>query len=172
MISSGIHLLLIRNNHWTQIYCLAGICDLTTKCTTSRIVSIRNYDSDHLVRVYCNTLHEAHSKIMQLSPLVHKPKCIFCPITGLNFSTYNRRQDHDDVRNQETLNETVVKLNSEIVNFNIMHRNYTPWTNRTVHRRHRNSLTNNYDKLASNGCHLSPSIRQHWAHWAVLKNSY
>lgn len=164
----------IKNNSWSQIYCLAGICDLTFKHRPTRIVSIRDSNSSHLVRDYCNTLLEAHSTVMQMSPLEDKPKCIFCPVTGLNFSVYNKRHHSVDYDNQATLNETIAKLNSQIVEFNNLHNNQTPWTNRTVHRRHRQSFTNHYDKLASDGCHLSLPLRQHWAealHEAVVKNA-
>lgn len=164
----------IRKYPWSQIYCLAGICDLTVKDTTSQIVSIRSCDSDQLVKDYCETLHEAYTKIMQISPPNSKPRCIFCPVTGLSFSTYNRRHHPDDIMSQVTLNETIVKLNSEIIGLNNLHSNHTPWTSRTVHRRHRQSLTNLYDKLATDGCHLRPPLRQHWAdslHEAIMKNS-
>lgn len=166
--------LLIKSNPWTQIYCLAGICDLTSKNKVSHIVSIRNHNSDHLVRDYCSTLHQAHLRIIQLSPLADKLKCIFCPIPGLNFATYNKRHHPEDAENQGILNEAIVKLNAEVVNFNKLHNNFTPWISRSVHRRHRQTFTNYYDKLASDGCHLSPRLRQHWAetlHEAVVNNS-
>lgn len=163
-----------KNNHWTQIYCLAGLCDLTIKNHSSRIVSIRNPDTGHLVRDYVNTLHEAYTTLIHQCPRADSLKCVFCPVTGLNFSAYNKRSSHpDDALNQRILNEAIVQLNTEIVDFNSSNKNFTPWTNRTVHRRHRQTMSHNYERLASDGCHLSIPVRHHWAetlHEAVVKN--
>lgn len=166
---------LLMENSWSQIYCLAGICNLTVKDHVSRVVSIRNHDIGHLVNDYCHNLHEAHSEILRQCPQADYPKCIFCPVTGLNFSAYNKRSLHsDDSQNQMILNEAVSQINTEITKFNNLHKYFTPWTSRAVHRRHRKSFTNNYEKLAIDGCHLSPSVRLHWAdslYEAVVKNT-
>lgn len=165
---------IIKRKEWSQIYCLAGICDMTIKNRTSHTVSIRSSDTGLLVSDYMNTLHQAHSTIRQWCPQV-RVKCIFCPVTRLNFSAYNKRPSHlDDLTNQVALNESIAHLNAEIMKYNTLNKNITPWTSRAVHRRHRNSVTNNYDRLANDGCHLSPAVRQFWAdalHEAVVKNS-
>lgn len=166
---------LIKNKNWSQIYCMAGLCDVTEKNKTSRIVSMKNQNSSHLVSSYINTLHEAYSMIKQLSPHADTVKCIFCPVTGMNFSSYNRRLHHpDDISAQVVLNETIPLLNTEIVKFNNSINSLTPWTSRIIHRRHRRSYINYYEKLASDGCHLSPPVCRHWAeslHDAIVKNS-
>lgn len=166
---------LLKERCWSQMYCLAGICNLTVKDRISRVVTIRNRDIDQLVNDYSHNLHEAYAEILRQCPQADNLRCIFCPVTGLNFSTYNKRSHHpDDTLNQEILNEAVSKINTKIVKFNTAHKNFTPWISRAVHRRHRKNFTNNYDKLASDGCHLSPSVRLHWAeslHEAVIRNS-
>lgn len=166
---------LLKKGSWSQIYCLAGLCDVTVKNRSSHMVSIRNHDISLLVSNFVNILHNAHSRIMQSSPLVDSVKCIFCPITGLSLAHYNKRLHHpDDIRDQPILNDSITRLNVEIVKFNNSNNNITPWTSRAIHRRHRQSFTNYYEKLASDGCHLSPLIRHHWAetlHDAVIKNS-
>lgn len=166
---------LLSNHRWAQIYCLTGICDLTIKDRHTRIVSIGNRDIYKLTDQYCHSLRMAAERISSLSLPGEKPKCVFSPVTGLNLALYNKRSNHPgDAADQVLLNDAITLVNTEVTKFNTSLRVSTPWTSRTIHRRHRNAFTNYYDKLSPDGCHLTPAVRLHWAealHEAVIKNT-
>lgn len=156
---------LITSSCWAQIYCLAGICDLTTKDRLTRAVSIRNCYIPKLIDQYCYSLHLTAERITSLSQPGAIPRCVFSPVTGMNLLIYNKRINHpDDATDQDLLNEAVTLVNSEVTKFNTSLQVSTPWTSRIIHRRHRNTFINYYDKLSSDGCHLSQALRLHWAH--------
>lgn len=162
------------SQNWTQIYCLAGICDISLKDQHSKILSLRHQDPMLALTEYLDILNSAFLATMDCNRAGPKPKCIFAPLTGICLSAYNKHDLHpDDIRNQTILDKTVFIINSEIQNFNTSHNLFTPWTSRIIHLKNRNNFTNHYHKLALDGCHLSPSVVTHWAnslHDAVIKN--
>lgn len=166
---------ILLSQAWSQVFCLAGICDVTLKDSDTRLLSLQNYDSTLTTANYLNVLKTAFGTIIGAGPINLKPKCIFAPLTGINLTAYNKREFHpDDIRNQTILNDTISLINSEILLFNTGHGLFTPWTSRIIHRQSRNGYTNHYHKLASDGCHLSPMVVTHWAnslHDAILKNA-
>lgn len=134
---------ILHSKAWTQVYCLAGICDLTMKDPNARLLSLRYHDSLLAMTSYLNILKSGFETIAGTSSMVVKPKCIFAPLTGINLSAYNKRESHhDDVINQTILNDTISQINSEIILFNTDHGFFTPWTSRIVHRQSRNVFTN------------------------------
>lgn len=167
---------LIKSRMWSQIYCLAGICDLTVKNRPTSLVSIRNHNVTDLIESYLSSMSIARDRIASLTSTTPKPKCIFAPVTGIHLETYNKRPGHlDDRTNQKLLDETISVINPEVVRFNSAMEVATPWTSRIIHKRHRNQTTNRYDRLSPDGCHLSHEVRHHWAdslHEAVVKNTY
>lgn len=165
---------IIDDSHWSLIFCLAGICDLTMKDPKSKTVATR-YVNPFEAQVSFKAILEAAYKILSKeSGIKTGSKCIFAPITGMRLDVHNKRPGHTiDLVNQFNLNETIPLINSDITEFNSLHGFSTPWTSCTIHRRTRKSFTNNYEKLATDGCHLSPLVLKHWAdalHDAILKN--
>lgn len=164
----------IIREHWSQIYCLAGICDLTVKDANTKLVAFKYPSAEAALAQYQLNMIQAYDTIHNLFPTGATPRCIFAPVTGMDLSRYNKRVEHPlDAQNQLLLNEAVSLINTEVTKTNIAHGLSTPWTSRIIHRRNRKSFTNYYHKLAPDGCHLSLLVVNHWAdmlHESILNN--
>lgn len=167
----------ISSHRWSQIYVLSGICDLTTKDKSTKIVTLRHASPTLALNHYLSTVNAARIKIASyLPPGTSESKCIFAPVTGINLSTYNSHVSNSStiVESQNQLNHTIELINSEIFRINNHHKAHTPWTSRIIHKQSRRSFSHHYDKLASDGCHFSPPVLRHRAdaiHVSILKNS-
>lgn len=156
--------IVLKNYPWKLIFCLAGICDLTVMDHTTRLVHIRDHNIQNMNELYYNSIRYAEDRISYLSPTNTQPRCIFAPVTGLDLARYNKRPNHpDDINGQLLLNEAITLVNTTVTKANSTNGVPTPWTSRIIHRRLRTSFSNYYEKLSVDGCHLSKSVRYHWA---------
>lgn len=118
----------VREQRWMQIYCIAGICDLTRKEKISKKVVLRHLDPETAAAAYKNCLQQARYEVM--SQLL---------VTGMNLCTYNRcAETNYRINLQCILNTTIKLVNKEIVNMNERNTVATPWLNGLVHRRQKN----------------------------------
>lgn len=165
---------IIKNDKWTQIYLLAGLCSVTYKDPKLKTVSVRATDSDVSTEHY---RMEVFQSLEFISSVIgeNKLKCVVAPITGMDLSIYNKGQVVGlyDVQ-QSILNNSIIEINKLIVQVNEGNNIMTPWLCHIIHKRKRDKICHLYHKLASDGCHLTDEIRMAWAEClsdAVLKNS-
>lgn len=165
----------LRDTNWTQVYMLAGLCSITKKDAITKIVSLQYSDPHQAVSAF--KLEMIHCcETIQANTSSTTTKCIVAPVTGMNLEQYNSRAANwRDPDQQSLLNETIMKINQQIIEFNTANQVFTPWTSRLTHKRNRNTIVHNYALLSSDGCHLSDRLRSHWADAisvAVSKNSW
>lgn len=153
----------IMNDNWSQIYCLAGLCGLTHKNRTTRMVSLCSNDPEATAQIYDQALILAEKRIRRILK-TQNCKIIFATLTGMSLKTYNHVFDANDLHDDQViLNDTIKLVNRSIVRYNESNSVATPWMTRLVHRRHRNMFMHSYHRLQSDGCHLSAEIRASWA---------
>lgn len=155
----------------SQIYVLAGICDITALDRENMTVSLQEDTIETLVGKVEGSMDAArhHLSIM----LIEKPyKLIFCPTVGMDMAKYNRIEDRHT--QQDLLDEMVVCMNHTIIAFNKTNKVLTPWINKDIHHNKKGGRkTTRYYKLADDGLHLSDEIREKWAstlYDAILKS--
>lgn len=149
---------------WTrpdQIVVLAGICDITRKDRITKMVSLQDSDADLILGRIDNSLgeieHHLSLKLTERSYTV-----TFCPITGMDIAKYNGLvAEHPD---QENLDRIIVEVNKAIIARNSMNHVVTPWTASEVHYNKKGGRKKTrYYKLASDGLHLSDTLKEKWA---------
>lgn len=156
--------LIICRERWTQIYILAGLCDITVKDPLSKCVTNRHASTAVALAIYQSEMNKAQEEIKAMLKYRAPVKVIFAPVTGMNLAVYNKRQNNQmDEVSQRQLNESIAVVNSTIINRNTLLGLATPWTHSVIHRRTRTSFSNLYHKLSGDGCHLSPPVLTHWA---------
>lgn len=117
----------VKDESWTQVYCIAGICGLTHKDKISRRVILRSLDPESAAIAYKNHLLQSETILRSLL-LNENCKIIFGPVTGMNLCTYNRSMDTAHRRNlQCILNSSIKLVNKEIMNVNELNAVSTPW---------------------------------------------
>lgn len=144
---------------WTQVYILSGICNLTLKDKNTKRVYLRHDDPLQLLIYFQDQLVSAFGKLTSANILINC-KYIFAPLTGTDLAKYNKTNFEP---HQETLNRCVEMINTEIASFNRDKKAYTPWTSRIIHHRSRGKYHARYDKLTSDGCHLTLCVTEYWA---------
>lgn len=154
---------LLTRRDWTQVYILSGLCDLTVKDKKTRRVHLRFEEPQQLLSHYHELLVSAYDKLSIANDLV-SCKQIFAPLTGIDLALYNNT---DADSQQEILNTCIELVNTEIATFNRSKNVYTPWTSRTIHHHSRGKYHARYERLSQDGCHLSPSLNEYWAHTLI-----
>lgn len=161
-------------NWWCpqQIYVMNGICDITYRDRSTKLVSLHELEVERAVESYVQSL-DTVTHFVKILLDGHRYKLIFSEQIGMNLATYNGTlYPH---QHQGILNETIERINAEIVIWNRNHEVITPWVARIIHRNMKNGKkTHKYQKLAPDGLHLSEEVRAHWAYelaQAICKNT-
>lgn len=146
------------------IYVLTGICDLTEiRSYEPRLVLLRYASTEATVDSYMARLDYVHSQIYSfMNDMAVCPMIIFPTITGMDMGRYSNYPEDLVHPHQRILNRAL-----ELINRNVVHQNNsmhisTPFLASPVHTRCRGRVRHMYGKL-SDGCHLTPSLRETWA---------
>lgn len=149
-------------NWWRpkQIYIMCGICDITAKNKFTKEVLLREQDVDKSVQSITDSVDTVSHFIKILMDGYHY-RLIFTEIIGMNMATYNKTEYPHPQQNE--LNTTVERINTELVETNSKNNVIGPWIAREVHRNMKNGRkTHRYQKLTDDGLHITPEMRQTW----------
>lgn len=163
---------LLNRCDWSQIYILSGICNVTYKDKKTKKLYLRIQDPQQLLTYFQELLVSAFGKLTStVTNTSTNCKFIFAPLTGIDLAKYNKSKIDS---NQELLNNCIEMINLEIASFNREKKVFTPWTSHIVHHRSRGKYHTRYEKLTTDGCHLTPCVIEYWAQSiaeAIDKNS-
>lgn len=146
------------------IYILTGICDLTEiRSWEPRQVALRYESTQGSVFSYMSRVDLVHSQIYSLKESIGGPPMIIFPtLTGMDMAKYSYFPEDLVHPHQNQLNHVVSTINKQIVTQNNSMHISTPFLSSPVHVRCRGRVRNIYSKL-SDGCHLTPRLREVWA---------
>lgn len=156
----------------SQIYVLAGICDITSLDRDNMTVALREDTIATLVGKIEGSMDAARHHLSIV--LTENPyNLMFCPTVGMDMAKYNRQESRH--AQQDLLDDMVISMNHAIIAFNKANGVVTPWTNKEIHHNKKGGRkTTRYYKLSADGLHLSDDIREKWAatlYEAILKMS-
>lgn len=143
-----------------QVYVLAGINNLTIMDKKTRQVSIVAPDKDVISQHVSDEINFAYASLRKSTNT--RTKIIFAPITGMSIAHYNNIDPDICKEEQHTLDQAILDINQRIVSFNEEKGNKTPWTHAIIHRYFRRKYHFDYDRLDSDGCHLTDEVRSFW----------
>lgn len=155
----------------TQIYVLAGICDVTHLNRQTMTVSLEEESTEILVGKTEGSMDAARHHLSIV--LTEAPyKLMFCPTVGMDMAKYNGLPNRH--AQQDHLDEMIISMNHAIIAFNKANHVLTPWTNKEIrHNKKGGRKDTRYYKLADDGLHLSEETKKKWAltlYNAILKN--
>lgn len=141
----------------------AGICDVTHKNRYTKRVSLQDDNIENMVKQMETNMDTVKQHLMM--NLTKRPyKLVFCHITGMDMARYNKEPvEHIQ---QQRLNDIIIAINLTITTFNTHNDVLTPWLAKDVHMnksKKKGTKTYRYHKLASDGLHLTDTLRQKWA---------
>lgn len=152
----------------------AGICNITKKDHTTKVITLRNTIAEIIIASVMDDIEKAHLRIRRIT----KAPISFATITGADLADINHKQRrhmsakeyrqyvnchkiiHPD---QETLNNVIYAINRRITAFNYVNHTPTTWMAEVVHPYIRGKHKSYYTRLAD-GCHPTPNTRRRWAH--------
>lgn len=138
----------------------AGICDLTVLNRDTRQVSLNFTSQFEAVDMFTGRM-DAVNHFLSINLREKKYQLIFAPVIGMNISTYNCAPFPSE--QQDLLDNSVLAINSEIAAWNQANEVVTPWiTSEIHHNRKKGRKITRYDRLASDGLHLTDNIRDKW----------
>lgn len=146
------------------IYVLTGICDLTVlRSHNPRLVLLRYPSTQATVDSYMARLDFVHSQIYSfMSNQGVCPMIVFPTQTGLDMGRYSNYPEDLVHPHQRSLNHALEMINRNVVHQNNSMHISTPFLASPVHTRCRGRTRHMYGKL-SDGCHLTPALRETWA---------
>lgn len=163
----------IKQLVWTApdiIVVLAGICDLTVRDRESRQVSLSFDTMDLAVDMFVGRMDTIHH-FLTINLTERAFKLIFSQVVGMDMGTYNGLPyPHPQ---QDLLDSVIHRLNNEIVSWNMVRNVATPWIASDIHHNRKDGQKIvRYQRLASDGLHLTDELKQRWVtylHKAILK---
>lgn len=164
----------LRTRTWDQIILTSGLCHLTHKNPITKKVFLAEENIETCVSNFGLKLEGLRDLIISCNGNLIKSKLTVAPITGMDLVKYNGFQSSNIENQQLLLNQSIVRVNTEIARYNRLNEVFTPWTSRIVHQRYRHKYHAKYDRLSNDGCHLTDETLLHWANSlveAILKNS-
>lgn len=143
-----------------QVYVLAGINNLTTMNKRTRQVSISAPDATKITQQFCDEMNFSYATIRKT--IKQDARIIFAPLTGMGIAQYNKVDPEVCKEDQYILDQALLDINKRIISFNDEKGNRTPWTHAIVHRYYRGRYHFAYERLDSDGCHLTDEIKLFW----------
>lgn len=142
---------------------LAGICDIMEKDRETRLVSLQNDTAESTIEQIKSSMDIVrHHLSIVLTENPHR--LIFGHIVGMDMARYNvQNTTHPQ---QSLLNEIVTEANQVITAFNSENDVPTAWMAKEIHPnncKRGNKKKYHYQKLASDGLHLTDHLRERWA---------
>lgn len=145
-------------NKYEQIYCLAGVCDLTLKRSVRNLVP--RFDSLESMLTYMEESYRSAQH--DLLRLTAKP--IICELIGLDIGTYNTKgRPHEYY--QDIINEGIPIINRKInaINVSIESLPRAPFSASYVHKERRGKMTHRYDLALTDGVHFTAYFKNRTA---------
>ena len=174
-IEAGVELLITerRDVKSDLVIVLSGICDVLTKNRTTHKYFMVHETVQDVVQYYMKQVKRGQEL---LEIFFDDAKWMFNPLTGADIYDYNspiRKQlSGDDLMAyhcaktpdplQDTLNQAVLEINTEITKVNKVNNVFTPYTATYVHRHYGGAYHHSY-QYTNDGCHLTWGAKQYWA---------
>lgn len=159
--SAKLALSYLKRHMPDQIYILSGLNNLTTLDKNTRKVSLTAPEKWKIVQYFEDEINFTTALIRK--NVTAKTKIIFVPITGMDLASYNRTTMESEQACQEIFNDALLDINKIIIARNVSNHCKTPWVHTYVHRYFRGRYHFYYEKLDTDGCHLTDEARSVWS---------
>lgn len=135
----------------------AGICDVTQLDRVRWEISMADHNSEETADRFDGQM-DIIRHYLSLNLTEKKWNLAFCELIGADMAKFNKMEvQHPQ---QEQMEKTIIEINSKIVAFNTSNNMPTPWTAKEVHHNKKSrSKVSRYNKLDTDGLHLSEGLR-------------
>ena len=143
-----------------NIYIAGGICDYTFKNPQTKIISFFHKDEGALIKHMCDLVehidHYTH---------VRRPhtKFIICPLVGVDVEAYIPKIAAVREGLQDIMTNATMEVNNHILTVNNRRGYRVPYLATRIHSWHHNKVKHHYERLATDGIHLTDDLKQNWA---------
>lgn len=133
----------------------------------TKLVFLRDENVENCVTNFKGKMESASNLLVSINTNLRNSMIIITPVTGMDLEKYNKMKSNFISRQQELLDQSVTRVNTEIARYNRLNGVPTPWCSRLVLHRSRRSYHTRYNKLSDDGCHLTDEVILYWANMIV-----